>query len=161
MFMFPASQAAETCNPYRQSELAASVNTKLSLRHSRGAFWTLMALVVACAGCSGGSSGQQAGGRGGRGGPGGPATVGFVVVRQGSPYSVHDLRKVGAGRAKSIIVLASDVQQEGEANDPDMGAIKTLLALRRTWKGQSRRDGSYRPVKENIAAAARSTPPAA
>lgn len=54
-----------------------------------------------------------------------------VVVRQGSPYSVHDLRKVGAGRAKSIIVLASDVQQEGEAIDPDMGAIKTLLALRR------------------------------
>lgn len=55
-----------------------------------------------------------------------------VVVREGSPFSVHDLRKVGAGRAKSIIVLAdeSEAQQEaGEASD--MPAIKTLLALRR------------------------------
>ncbi len=57
-----------------------------------------------------------------------------VVVRQGSPYSVHDLRKVGAGRAKSIIILSADAG-EAEVEDADaaadMGAIKTLLALRR------------------------------
>lgn len=56
-----------------------------------------------------------------------------VVVRQGSTYSVEDLRKVGAGRARSIIILASDTSEEdGEASeDADMSAIKTLLALRR------------------------------
>ena len=32
-----------------------------------------------------------------------------VIVRQGSPYSPADLRKVGAGRARSIIILSSDV----------------------------------------------------
>ncbi|MCC6338099.1 MAG: NAD-binding protein [Myxococcales bacterium] len=55
-----------------------------------------------------------------------------VVVRQGSPYSVHDLRKVGAGRARSIIIL-SETTAEGEDTPgaADMGAIKTLLALRR------------------------------
>ncbi len=55
-----------------------------------------------------------------------------VVVRQGSPSSVHDLRKVGAGRARSIIVIS---EQEGlgaqDAGEADMAAIKTLLALRR------------------------------
>lgn len=55
-----------------------------------------------------------------------------VIVRQGSPYSVHDLKKVGAGRAKSIIIL-SEVGQEDEGAEgaEDMGVIKTLLALRR------------------------------
>lgn len=53
-----------------------------------------------------------------------------VVVRQGSPFSVHDLRKVGAGRARSLIILADE--NEGERDDAqDMAAIKTLLALRR------------------------------
>jgi hypothetical protein len=56
-----------------------------------------------------------------------------VVVRQGSPYSPHDLMKVGAGRARSIIVLASDTNDEDDDTPgrADMGAIKTLLALRR------------------------------
>ncbi|MEW5737615.1 MAG: TrkA C-terminal domain-containing protein [Myxococcota bacterium] len=55
-----------------------------------------------------------------------------VVVRQGSPYSVHDLRKVGAGRARSIIILSETSEEGGEApGAADMGAIKTLLALRR------------------------------
>ncbi len=56
-----------------------------------------------------------------------------VVVRQGSTYSPQDLKKVGAGRARSIIILASDTEEEdGEASeDADMSAIKTLLALRR------------------------------
>ncbi len=55
-----------------------------------------------------------------------------VVVRQGSPFSVHDLRKVGAGRAKAIIVLADESEARAEAGEAsDMPAIKTLLALRR------------------------------
>ncbi len=55
-----------------------------------------------------------------------------VIVRQGSPFSVHDLRKVGAGRARSIIVLADDSHGDhSDADGADMGAIKTLLALRR------------------------------
>ncbi len=53
-----------------------------------------------------------------------------VVVRQGSPFSVHDLRKVGAARARSIIVLADDAAESGD-DAQDMAAIKTLLALRR------------------------------
>ncbi len=52
-----------------------------------------------------------------------------VVVRQGSAFSPGDLRKVGAGRAKSIIVLSEAVDAEG--TDPDMNAIKAVLALRR------------------------------
>ncbi|MBX7100947.1 MAG: NAD-binding protein, partial [Myxococcaceae bacterium] len=54
-----------------------------------------------------------------------------VVVRQGSPFAPNDLRKVGAARAKSIIVLAADTGEEGEEADADLGAIKCLLALRR------------------------------
>lgn len=53
-----------------------------------------------------------------------------VVVRQGSPFSVHDLRKVGAGRARSLIILA-DENVEARDDAQDMAAIKTLLALRR------------------------------
>ncbi len=55
-----------------------------------------------------------------------------VIVRQGSPFSVHDLKKVGAGRAKSIVVLSIEQEgQPGAAEQADMDAIKTLLALRR------------------------------
>lgn len=56
-----------------------------------------------------------------------------IVVRQGSPSSVHDLKKVGAGRAKSIVVLS--IEPNGDVDDvdaaSDMNGIKTLLALRR------------------------------
>lgn len=56
-----------------------------------------------------------------------------VIVRQGSPYSVHDLRKVGAGRAKSIVIISADPGDDAEDADgaADMNAIKSLLALRR------------------------------
>ncbi len=56
-----------------------------------------------------------------------------VVVRQGSIFSPSDLRKVGAGRARSIIVPAID-ETDGDsdaAKHSDMAVIKTLLALRR------------------------------
>lgn len=56
-----------------------------------------------------------------------------VVVRQGLPWSVNDLRKVAAGRARSIIILSSEPDDEhaGVPGAEDMNAIKTLLALRR------------------------------
>lgn len=82
-----------------------------------------------------------------------------VVVRQGSTYSVHDLRKVGASRAKSIIILSS--VKEEDVDDPDaaadMGAIKTLLALRRINGALSKNhavvelaDSARQPVIEQL-----------
>ncbi|MCU0696679.1 MAG: hypothetical protein MUC96_09135 [Myxococcaceae bacterium] len=81
-----------------------------------------------------------------------------VVVRQGSPFSVHDLRKVGAGRAKSIIVLAGE-EEEGAEDTHDLVAIKTLLALRRIPGALSKNhavvellDASRRTVVEQLGA---------
>lgn len=55
-----------------------------------------------------------------------------LVMRQGSPFSPEELVKVGADRARGIIILSADVGEEDEEiADPDMNAIKTLLALRR------------------------------
>lgn len=54
-----------------------------------------------------------------------------VVVRQGNPSSVHDLKKVGAGRAKSIIIINEEHADDGEEAASDLEAIKALLALRR------------------------------
>lgn len=84
-----------------------------------------------------------------------------VVVRQGSPFSVHDLAKVGAGRAKSIVILSEVGGAAGTADDTteaeDMGAIKTLLALRRIPGALTRNhavvellDVSRRPVIEQL-----------
>jgi membrane fusion protein, multidrug efflux system len=53
------------------------------MRQQLGAILFAALLLGACSG-GGDPGGQQAGGRGGRGGPGGPATVGFIVVQQGS-----------------------------------------------------------------------------
>jgi ion channel POLLUX/CASTOR len=74
-----------------------------------------------------------------------------VVVRQGQTSSVHDLKKVGAGRAKSIVILSesnggtdssaetgfvgsSELRRrrnQKHSDAADMGVIKALLALRR------------------------------
>lgn len=84
-----------------------------------------------------------------------------VVVRQGLPWSVNDLKKVGAGRARSIIILSSEPEDE-DADVPgaeDMGAIKTLLALRRVPGALKSnhavvelRDASRRSVVEQLGA---------
>ena len=81
-----------------------------------------------------------------------------VIVRQGSPFSVQDLRKVGAGRARSIIVLADDATgDQSDADGADMSAIKTLLALRRIPGALSKNhvvvellDASRRSVVEKL-----------
>jgi hypothetical protein len=54
-----------------------------------------------------------------------------VVVRSGLPFSPKDLIKVGAGRARSIIILSSYLSVNNSVNDPDLNAIKAILALRR------------------------------
>jgi Trk K+ transport system NAD-binding subunit len=57
-----------------------------------------------------------------------------VIVRQGSPFSPFDLKKVGAGRARSIIILADKSERpliKNREDITDMAAIKTLLALHR------------------------------
>lgn len=81
-----------------------------------------------------------------------------VVVRQGSPFSVHDLRKVGAGRARSIIILAAEEVGDGD-DAQDMSAIKSLLALRRIPGALSKNhavvellDASRRTVVEQLGA---------
>ncbi|HEY0881528.1 MAG TPA: hypothetical protein VGD87_08355, partial [Archangium sp.] len=82
-----------------------------------------------------------------------------VVVRQGSTASVHDLRKVGASRAKSIIIISADATEDVEdaAAAADMNAIKTLLALRRINGALSKNhvvvelaDASRQPVIEQL-----------
>lgn len=80
-----------------------------------------------------------------------------VVVRQGSTHSVHDLRKVGAGRAKSIIIISADGAEAPDA--ADMSAIKALLALRRIPGALSKNhavvelaDASRQPVVEQLGA---------
>ncbi|MBI3182865.1 MAG: NAD-binding protein [Myxococcales bacterium] len=84
-----------------------------------------------------------------------------VVVRQGSPFSPHDLKKVGAGRAKSIIVLASDADPTDDhvPGQADMGAIKAVLALRRIKGALTQNhvvvellDGKRRAVVERLGA---------
>ena len=102
-----------------------------------------MALVVACAGCSGGSSGQQAGGRGGRGGPGGPATVGFVVVRQGSAplqqelpgrvaaFQVSDVRPQVSGVIQRRLFREGSIVRQGQTLyqiDPSIYAAQQAQA---------------------------------
>ena len=83
-----------------------------------------------------------------------------VVVRQGSPSAVHDLRKVGAGRARSIIILSDEATAHAqEPGARDMPAIKALLALRRIPGALTRNhavvelgDGERRAVVEQLGA---------
>lgn len=82
-----------------------------------------------------------------------------VVVRQGNPSSVHDLKKVGAGRAKSIVILSADQPEEADDAASDLEAIKALLALRRVTGALVRNhavveiaDGGRRAVIEQLGA---------
>src|SRR5438270_5523139 len=141
MFMFPASQAAKTCNPQRQPELAASVNHSPATRQRLGAILTAMLLLAACGG--GGPAGQQAGGRGGRSGPGGPTTVGFVVVRQGSAplqqelpgrvsaFQVSDVRPQVSGVIQRRLFQEGAIVQQGQTLyqiDPSVYAAQQAQA---------------------------------
>ena len=109
MFIFPASQAARTCNPSRQPELAAPVNHSRAKCRRFGAILSVTLLLAACSG--GGAAGQQTGGRGGRG-PGGPATVGYVVVQQGSAPLQQELPgRVAAFQVSDVRPQVSGVVQ--------------------------------------------------
>ena len=61
-----------------------------------------------------------------------------VVVRQGSPHSVHDLRKVGAGRAKSIIKLINSVADRVNNDHRVRGLVRVVFVenYRRFHGGQ-------------------------
>src|SRR5207302_5948483 len=54
------------------------------LNRTTGIVLAVTLLLTACGGDGSDSQAGGRGGRGGRGGPGGPATVGYVVVQQGS-----------------------------------------------------------------------------
>ena len=142
MFMFPASQAARTCNPHRQSELAAPVNHSLPTRRSFGVALATALLLAACS--VGDPSGQQGGGRGGRrAGARGPATVGFVVVQQGSAplqqelpgrvaaYQVSDVRPQVSGVIQRRLFREGSIVRQGQTLyqiDPSIYAAQQAQA---------------------------------
>jgi membrane fusion protein (multidrug efflux system) len=78
------------CNPERQTKLAGRVNLSAFL-NGRGLL--LLAAVTLLAGCGDGSSAQNSrmGSAADRGGARGTATVGFVIVQQGSAPLTQDL----------------------------------------------------------------------
>jgi membrane fusion protein (multidrug efflux system) len=67
------------------------VKSRVSYSLAGSGMTVLAAATLALASCGSGGSQSQAGGPGGRGGPKGPATVGYVVVQQGSAPIVQDL----------------------------------------------------------------------
>jgi membrane fusion protein (multidrug efflux system) len=74
----------------------------------------LAAPLLLLAACSSGGSdpGTSGGGRGGRGGPGGPATVGYVVVQQGSaPLQQQLPGRVAASQVSDVRPQVSGVIQ--------------------------------------------------
>jgi len=103
-----------------------------------------LAAILLLAGCgSGSSSGQQGGGRGGRGGPGGPATVGFVVVQQGSAplqqelpgrvtaYQVSDVRPQVSGVIQRRLFREGSIVRQGQTLyqiDPSIYAAQQAQA---------------------------------
>jgi hypothetical protein len=52
-----------------------------------------------------------------------------VVIRQGDPFNVNDLRRVAAPFAKTICILASP-DAATDANRSDMGVMRTVLAIK-------------------------------
>src|SRR5206468_370685 len=140
MFMFPASQAARTCNPNQQSKLAATVIDSLATLRRSSVILSAMLLLAAC-----GSSGQDqsGGGRGGRGGQNGPTTVGFVVVQMGSAplqqelpgrvaaYQVSDIRPQVSGVIQRRLFREGSVVQQGQTLyqiDPSIYAAQQAQA---------------------------------
>jgi membrane fusion protein, multidrug efflux system len=109
------------------------------MRRHFGAILSLTLLLTACGG--GGSTAQQ--GRGGRGGPGGPATVGFVVVQQGSAplqqelpgrvaaYQVSDIRPQVSGVIQRRLFREGSIVRQGQTLyqiDPSIYAAQQAQA---------------------------------
>jgi hypothetical protein len=59
----------------------------------------------------------------------------FVVVRQGSPTSQMDLRKVSAGGARSIVVLADSSLDPDESDAHALRVIMSLTGIRKPSTG--------------------------
>ena len=106
----------------------------------------LVAAAMLLAACSSGGSDQQAGGRGGRGGRGGfggPATVGYVVVQQGSApiqqelpgrvaaFQVSDVRPQVSGVIQRRLFREGSIVHEGQMLyqiDPSIYAAQAAQA---------------------------------
>jgi membrane fusion protein (multidrug efflux system) len=102
------------------------------------------AAVLLLAGCGSGAKEQGgAGGRGGRGGPGGPATVGFVVVQQGSAplqqelpgrvaaFQVSDVRPQVSGVIQRRLFREGSIVRQGQTLyqiDPSIYAAQQAQA---------------------------------
>ena len=145
MFMFPASQAARTCNRDRQSKLAAFVIEYSPTRrlNGRGFFLAAILLVAACSGGDPGNSEGGRGGRGGRGGFGGTPTVGYVIVQQGSAplqqelpgrvaaYQVSDVRPQVSGVILKRLFREGSIVRQGQTLyqiDPSIYAAQQAQA---------------------------------
>src|SRR4051794_1047387 len=140
--MLPTSQAARTCNPHRQSGLAAFVNHYRSTRPCLGALLSVLVLLAACG--SGGETQNATGGsRGGRGGFGGTPTVGYVVVQQGSAplqqelpgrvaaYQVSDVRPQVSGVILKRLFQEGSIVRQGQTLyqiDPSIYAAQQAQA---------------------------------
>ena len=100
-----------------------------------------MVAILLLAGCGDGT--RSTGGRGGRGGPGGPATVGFVVVQQGSAplqqelpgrvaaFQVSDVRPQVSGVIQRRLFREGSVVRQGQTLyqiDPSIYAAQQAQA---------------------------------
>ena len=101
------------------------------------------AALLLLAGCGSGAKEPGGGGRGGRGGPGGPATVGFVVVQQGSAplqqelpgrvaaFQVSDVRPQVSGVIQRRLFREGSIVRQGQTLyqiDPSIYAAQQAQA---------------------------------
>src|SRR5207302_7422225 len=96
------------------------------LNRTTGIVLAVTLLLTACGGDGSDSQAGGRGGRGGRGGPGGPATVGYVVVQQGSAplqqelpgrvaaYQVSDVRPQVTGVILKRLFREGSVVHQGQ-----------------------------------------------
>jgi membrane fusion protein (multidrug efflux system) len=133
----------------------------------------IFAAVLLLAACGSGSKDPKAGGgRGGPGGPGGPATVGFVVVQQGSAplqqelpgrvaaYQVSEVRPQVSGVILRRLFREGSVVQQGQTLyqiDPSIYSAQAAQAAANLQSARANAEAArtlaarYRPLVEQQA----------
>jgi membrane fusion protein (multidrug efflux system) len=133
----------------------------------------IFAVVLLLAACGSGSKDPKAGGgRGGPGGPGGPATVGFVVVQQGSAplqqelpgrvaaYQVSEVRPQVSGVILRRLFREGSVVQQGQTLyqiDPSIYSAQAAQAAANLQSARANAEAArtlaarYRPLVEQQA----------